>query len=155
MAQARPPTARHDAGMPTVLIVDDDPDIALLLRFALEEVGYSTLRAANGEEALDVIRSRHPDVVLLDVMMPRMDGWTALEELKALPWRPRVIVVSARSMLQDRARALELGADAFVAKPFAPEDIVDSIERAFGYPYRDATPTDRVSTPSTRPVDEG
>jgi CheY-like chemotaxis protein len=68
----------------------------------------------------------HPNVVLLDIMMPVMDGWAFLEELQTIPAteRPRVIVVSARSSLRDRAKAAELGADAFVAKPFSVDDLM-------------------------------
>jgi CheY-like chemotaxis protein len=85
--------------------------------------------------ALDEVREHHPKVVLLDIMMPVMDGWAFLEELQAIPAaeRPRVIVVSARASLRDRAKAAELGADAFVAKPFSVDDllvVLHDVERA-------------------------
>ena len=109
-----------------VLVVDDEPQIVWMLQFTLEAEGYRTLVAADGRTALDEVRQHHPSVVLLDIMMPVMDGWAFLEELQAIPAgeRPRVIVVSARSSLRDRAKAAELGADAFVAKPFSVDDLL-------------------------------
>ena len=109
-----------------VLVVDDEPQVVWMLQFSLEAEGYQTLSARDGRAALDEVREHHPSVVLLDIMMPVMDGWAFLEELQALPAdeRPRVIVVSARSSLRDRAKAAELGADAFVAKPFNVDDLL-------------------------------
>jgi CheY-like chemotaxis protein len=104
--------------MKTVLIVDDEPDILVLLRLALEAAGYSTVEASDGAEALEVIRARHPDVVLLDVMMPGMDGGATLEQIGADEERPRVIMVTAKTASRDLDRAMELGADDFVTKPF-------------------------------------
>ena len=109
-----------------ILVVDDEPQVVWMLQFSLEAEGYQTLSARDGRAALDEVREHHPSVVLLDIMMPVMDGWAFLEELQALPAeeRPRVIVVSARSSLRDRAKAAELGADAFVAKPFNVDDLL-------------------------------
>ena len=110
----------------SVLVVDDEPQVAWMLRFSLEAEGYRTLSAPNGKAALEQVREHHPHVVLLDIMMPVMDGWAFLEELREIPEheRPRVVVVSARSSLRDRAKAAELGADAFVAKPFNVDDLL-------------------------------
>jgi CheY-like chemotaxis protein len=118
-----------------ILVVDDEPQIVWMLQFSLEAEGYQTLSAADGMTALDEVRVHHPKVVLLDIMMPVMDGWAFLEELQAIPAteRPRVIVVSARASLRDRAKAAELGADAFVAKPFSVDDllvVLHDVERA-------------------------
>jgi DNA-binding response OmpR family regulator len=109
-----------------ILVVDDEPQVVWMLQFSLEAEGYQTLSARDGRAALDEVREHHPSIVLLDIMMPVMDGWAFLEELQALPAdeRPRVIVVSARSSLRDRAKAVELGADAFVAKPFNVDDLL-------------------------------
>jgi CheY-like chemotaxis protein len=111
---------------PTVLVVDDEPHVVWMLRFSLEAEGYQTLSARDGREALDEIRLHRPELMLLDIMMPVLDGWSVLEELRAWPIadRPRVIVVSARASLRDRAKATELGADAFVAKPFNVDDLL-------------------------------
>jgi CheY-like chemotaxis protein len=113
----------------SVLVVDDEPQVVWMLRFSLEAEGYRTLEARDGRAALEEIRRHRPDLVLLDVMMPVMDGWSVLEALQALPEpeRPRVVVVSARASLRDRAKAAELGADAFVAKPFNVEDLLDLV----------------------------
>jgi CheY-like chemotaxis protein len=119
----------------TVLVVDDEPQVVWMLRFSLEAEGYRTVSARDGRSALDELRAHHPQLMLLDIMMPVMDGWSVLEELQALPRheRPRVVVVSARASLRDRAKAAELGADAFVAKPFNVDDLlglVHDLEKA-------------------------
>ena len=115
--------------MTTVLIVDDEPDILILLRLALEAAGYATVEASDGDEALDVIRDRHPEVVLLDVMMPRMDGWATLQHIAESGEHPRVIMVTAKTASRDRDRAMELGADDFVTKPFEPAELVERMAR--------------------------
>jgi DNA-binding response OmpR family regulator len=115
--------------MQTVLIVDDEPDIVILLRLALEAAGYSTVEATDGEEALEVIKSQHPDVVLLDVMMPRMDGWATLEHLDETGEHPRVIMVTAKTASRDHDRAIAMGADDFVTKPFEPDELVARMRR--------------------------
>jgi two-component system, OmpR family, alkaline phosphatase synthesis response regulator PhoP len=110
----------------SVLVVDDEPQVVWMLRFSLEAEGYLTFSARDGRSALDELREHRVDLVLLDIMMPVMDGWSVLEELRTLPEdeRPRVVVVSARASLRDRAKAVELGADAFVAKPFNVDDLL-------------------------------
>jgi DNA-binding response OmpR family regulator len=109
-----------------VLVVDDEPQVVWMLQFSLEAEGYETYVARDGRKALDEIRAHHPKVMLLDIMMPVMDGWSVLEQVRALPAedQPRVIVVSARSSLRDRNKAVELGADAFVPKPFNVDDLL-------------------------------
>jgi CheY-like chemotaxis protein len=111
----------------SVLVVDDEPQVVWMLQFSLEAEGYQTYSARDGRTALDEIREHRPTLMLLDIMMPVMDGWSVLERLQELPdgLRPRVVVVSARSSLRDRAKAAELGADAFVAKPFSVDDLLD------------------------------
>jgi CheY-like chemotaxis protein len=110
-----------------VLVVDDEPQVVWMLQFSLEAEGYQTYAARDGVAALEEVREHHPALMLLDIMMPTMDGWSVLEHLQELPEeeRPRVVVVSARSSLRDRAKAAELGADAFVAKPFSVDDLID------------------------------
>jgi DNA-binding response OmpR family regulator len=110
----------------SVLVVDDEPQVVWMLQFSLQAEGFETFAARDGRTALAEIDEHHPRVVLLDIMMPVMDGWSVLEHVRSLPAedRPRVIVVSARSSLRDRAKAAELGADAFVPKPFNVDDLL-------------------------------
>lgn len=111
----------------SVLVVDDEPQVVWMLQFSLEAEGYQTYAARNGRAALEEVQEHHPALMLLDIMMPVLDGWSVLERLQELPEgeRPRVVVVSARSSLRDRAKAAELGADAFVAKPFSVDDLLE------------------------------
>ena len=117
-----------------VLIVDDEPDVLLLLRVNLEAAGYQTVLAADGETALSRIDDSQPDVVLLDIMMPVMDGWGVLRALSELESAPRVVVVSAKSSDRDIVRALTSGALDYVTKPFDPDDLVDVVARTVGDP---------------------
>jgi DNA-binding response OmpR family regulator len=111
----------------SVLVVDDEPQVVWMLRFSLEAAGYRVFSAREGREALEGVREHHPDLMLLDIMMPVMDGWTVLQNLQELPAheRPKVVVLSARTGLRDRAKATELGADAFVPKPFNVDDLLE------------------------------
>jgi CheY-like chemotaxis protein len=115
----------HENG--SVLVVDDEPQVAWVLRFTLEHEGYRTFTASNGVEALEELGRHRPKVVVLDLMMPEMDGWAVLREMTKLPTdeRPRVIIVSALTGPDDKAKATALGADAFVPKPFDVEQLID------------------------------
>jgi len=110
-----------------VLIVDDEPDVLLLLRIELEAEGYETLLAADGETALRRIAEERPDVVLLDVMMPVVDGWGVLKGLAAHGSTTRVIVLSAKANDSDVAHALDLGAHEYVTKPFEPAALLVTV----------------------------
>jgi DNA-binding response OmpR family regulator len=112
-----------------VLVVEDEADLVWVIRFNLEMEGYRTFVAANGEAALDFIRRDPPDIMLLDLMMPVMDGWAVLEEMRREGWdRPKVIVVSARTGPADRARAEELHVDAFMSKPFDTDELLEKVK---------------------------
>jgi two-component system, OmpR family, alkaline phosphatase synthesis response regulator PhoP len=115
----------------SVLVVDDEPQVVWMLQFSLEAEGFQTFAARDGRTALDELRHHRPQLMLLDIMMPVMDGWSVLQEIRDLPEgeRPRVIVVSARATLRDRAKAAELGAVAFVAKPFNVDDLLGVLNR--------------------------
>jgi DNA-binding response OmpR family regulator len=127
-------TARGRGGS-TVLVVEDEPDLVWLLRFNLETEGYRTFVARNGKAALELIRRERPDVMLLDLMMPVMDGWALLDELETMDGpRPRVIVVSARTGQNDRARAARYGVEGFVPKPFDMDDLLGLIRRVLPTP---------------------
>jgi two-component system alkaline phosphatase synthesis response regulator PhoP len=115
----------------TVLVVDDEPQVVWVLQFSLEAEGYQTFAARDGLQALREISAHHPKLMVLDIMMPNMDGWTVLEEMMKLPReeRPRVVMVSALSSPRDRSKAAELGADAFVPKPFNVDDLIGVLHR--------------------------
>jgi two-component system, OmpR family, alkaline phosphatase synthesis response regulator PhoP len=115
----------------SVLVVDDEPQVVWMLQFSLEAEGFQTFAARDGRTALDELRQHRPQLMLLDIMMPIMDGWSLLQEIRDLPHgeRPRVVVVSARASLRDRAKAAELGAVAFVAKPFNVDDLLGVLNR--------------------------
>jgi CheY-like chemotaxis protein len=110
----------------SVLVVDDEPQVAWVLRFSLEHEGYRTYTASNGLEALEELERHHPKVMVLDLMMPEMDGWAVLNAMNKLPVgdRPRVVIVSALTGPDDKTKATALGADAFVPKPFDVEELI-------------------------------
>jgi two-component system, OmpR family, alkaline phosphatase synthesis response regulator PhoP len=111
---------------PRVLVVDDEPQVVWVLRFGLESEGYDVATARNGVEALEQISIHRPELMVLDVMMPKMDGWTVLRELAKLPAaeRPRVVMVTALASVDDKAKATALGADAYVPKPFDVDELL-------------------------------
>jgi two-component system response regulator PrrA len=101
-----------------VLIVDDNPDIVALLRANLRMAGFETSEARNGEVALRRIQETRPDLILLDLMMPVLDGWGVLEALKHRPGSPTVVVVTAAESPANVDRAQRLGVSGYVTKPF-------------------------------------
>jgi DNA-binding response OmpR family regulator len=103
-----------------VLVVDDEPQVVWVLQLALDAEGYEVLTARNGVEAMAQISEGHPEMMVLDVMMPRMDGWSVMRELRKLPAadRPRVVMVTALASGKDRATAEALGVDVYMPKPF-------------------------------------
>lgn len=105
---------------PLVLVTDDDEDLRMLCQVQLEIGGFRVSHAAHGREALDVSRDEMPDLILLDLMMPVMDGWECLTELKndrSLSDIP-VFVITGKNQKEDQERAFAMGAEAFIAKPF-------------------------------------
>jgi DNA-binding response OmpR family regulator len=105
-----------------VLVVDDEPDVLLLCRVNLEFEGYEVIEASDGEEGMRLLREERPDVVLLDVMMPRKDGWQVLEEIKAdedFKDTP-VVMLTAKVQDQDQIRGWSHGAAEYITKPFSP-----------------------------------
>jgi DNA-binding response OmpR family regulator len=110
-----------------VLIVDDEQRILKFLELKLKASGYGVLTANNGFEALEQVEAQEPDMVVLDVLMPKKDGFETLRELRAFSSVP-VIILSAREADADKIRGLELGADDYLAKPFSPDELVARIE---------------------------
>ena len=104
----------------TILIVEDEQDIRELLAYNLEKEGYATVQAADGKEGLELARSRKPDLILLDLMLPKMDGLAVCRELERDSGTVRIpiIMLTARGEDVDRILGFELGADDYVVKPF-------------------------------------
>jgi DNA-binding response OmpR family regulator len=119
---------------PLVLVADDDPDILALVRFRLERDGYEVLSAPDGETALDLALARTPDLAVLDVMMPRLDGYELTRRLRehgpttGIP----IILLTARVQEPDLERGFEAGADDYVTKPFSPQALGERIQAALG-----------------------
>jgi DNA-binding response OmpR family regulator len=112
-----------------VLIVDDERAILKVLDMKLRVSGYDVVTASNGKEALDLVKSTCPDIMLLDIIMPGMDGFEVLQEVRAVSELP-VIVISARP--ENVRRALSLGANDFLTKPLDVDEIVRKIEGLLG-----------------------
>ena len=110
--------------MPTVLIVDDDPRLLKMLQRTLTCEGLQVITAANGVQALEQVDAHHPQVIILDWMMPRMDGLTVLQQLRQEGDRTHVLMLTARDALDNRVEGLEAGADDYLVKPFAPAELV-------------------------------
>ncbi|HZR07030.1 MAG TPA: response regulator [Myxococcales bacterium] len=116
-----------------VLVVDDDPDILQTLALCLSTEGYGVMMAANGQEALDVLRREKPAVILLDLMMPVMDGWQFIHEIDQRGWRKApILILSADRAVQGHANRLH--ADAFLAKPFDLEELLGKVSQLTGGP---------------------
>jgi two-component system response regulator MprA len=110
--------------MPTVLVVDDDERLLKMLQRTLSYEGLHVLTATNGRRALEYIRSTHPDVVILDWLMPEMSGIQVLEQLRREQDGTMVLMLTARDAIQNRVEGLESGADDYLVKPFAPAELV-------------------------------
>jgi DNA-binding response OmpR family regulator len=115
--------------MARILVVDDEPDILLLHRLNLEGAGHHVLLAADGMRALERIDSDNPEIVVLDVMMPVLDGWGVLEALQARNDPPPVLVVSAKSSTTDIDHAMSMGAKGYLAKPFNAPVLLNEVTR--------------------------
>ncbi|MDI6871078.1 MAG: response regulator transcription factor [Bacillota bacterium] len=110
-----------------VLIVDDEPAIRELVQFNLERAGLAVVSAADGEEALALFRTEQPDLVLLDLMLPRLDGFTVCRRIREESPVP-IIMLTARTAEQDRVEGLEMGADDYLIKPFSPRELVARVK---------------------------
>jgi urea transport system substrate-binding protein len=117
-----------------ILIVDDDPDLREFLQLMLTSMGFEVTSAANGQEALDILEGRHPDLILLDMKMPVMDGWEFSRALEAHDARPPIVVLTAAP--DPAARAAEAHADGWLSKPFEYEDLEATVRRFAARPAR-------------------
>jgi DNA-binding response OmpR family regulator len=122
--------APPDENKPLVLVAEDDEDILELISLILERSGYEVIRAADGEEALGLARSERPVLVMLDVMMPRLDGYEVTRRLRqdeATAGIP-ILLVTARVQDGDVQRGFEAGADDYLRKPFSPEELESRLQ---------------------------
>ncbi len=113
-----------------LLLIDDDPNLILLVKDYLEFRGYKVITAENGREALEVLEQETPDMIICDVMMPEMDGYSLVKAIREDPktsWIP-VLFLSAKGQSQDRVKGLNIGADVYMVKPFEPEELVAQVE---------------------------
>src|SRR5436190_427090 len=108
-----------------VLAVDDEPDVLRLIQIKLQKAGFEVLSARDGEEGLATALAERPDVVLMDVMMPRMDGFTAAAKIKEqMQPAPLILMLTAKGQEADVIRGLSGGADDYIVKPFAPRELI-------------------------------
>jgi CheY-like chemotaxis protein len=112
-----------------ILVIEDDNDNLGMMSFMLKRLGYGVLEAHDGMEGLKLARQELPDLILLDLAMPEMDGWTVARLLKNDPAtrKIKIIIVSVRSLLEDRRRAREAGADGYITKPMSMTGFADEI----------------------------
>ena len=110
-----------------VLIVDDDPNINQLIKLYLEKEGYETETAERGDDALNLFKKNPPQIVLLDLMLPGMDGWQVCREIRKISTIP-IIMLTAKDETFDKVLGLELGADDYMTKPFDPKELIARIK---------------------------
>jgi two-component system KDP operon response regulator KdpE len=128
--------------MERILVVDDDPMVTRLVRINLELEDFEVIEAWDGKTAMKITKENPPDLLILDIMMPQMDGWEILKRLredpglKGLP----IVVLTAKVQDEDIARGWRMGADGYIVKPFNPVNLADALRRVL-----DATPEERAT----------
>jgi DNA-binding response OmpR family regulator len=123
-----------ERGQPIVLAADDDEDILELIAFRLEHSGYTVLQAHDGQEALDLARTSRPDLAVLDVMMPKIDGFEVTRRLREDDSTTRIpiILLTARTQEADVQRGFDAGADDYIRKPFSPQELRARVQAILG-----------------------
>jgi DNA-binding response OmpR family regulator len=113
-----------------ILIVDDEPNIVISLEFLMMREGHEVRVARDGEAGLAAVRTHRPDLVVLDVMMPKLDGFAVLEAVRADPKlaATRILMLTAKGREAEQAKGLALGADAYMPKPFSTRELVDKVK---------------------------
>jgi DNA-binding response OmpR family regulator len=129
MTDAAPSPAR-------VLIVDDEPNILLSLQFLMKKAGYDVRTAKDGEQALAEVAREKPDIILLDVMMPKLDGFSVCQRIKSDPdlSSVRIVMLTARGRDVEREKGISLGADDYITKPFSTKDAIDRVAALLARP---------------------
>lgn len=114
-----------------ILVVDDEPNIVLSLEFLMKQAGFEVRTAADGEAALNVIAADRPDLVLLDVMMPRKNGYEVCQTIRAHPdWKDiYIVMLTAKGREVEREKGLALGANAYITKPFSTQEVVAQVRK--------------------------
>ncbi|MCX9012900.1 MAG: response regulator [Candidatus Methanoperedens sp.] len=123
----------RDAAAKKVLVVDDEPDTLELVKLVLESGGFKTLLATSGEEALNQVELSKPDLVLLDIMMPDMDGWEVFRKIKERYSKMPIAILTAKAQNIDRLLGLHvLKADDYITKPFGKNELIDRVRKLTG-----------------------
>ncbi|MEL1248443.1 response regulator transcription factor [Flavobacterium helocola] len=120
--------------MKKILIVDDEPNIVMTLEYTFKKSNYEVFIARDGQEALDILKTNFPDVIILDIMMPMVDGFATLEQIRkdANLQHTKVMFLSAKNKESDIEKGLALGADAYMTKPFSIKKVVEKVEELLG-----------------------
>jgi len=118
----------------TILIADDEPNIVISLEFLLEQGGYRVLVAQDGQQAMEAIEREVPDLVLLDIMLPRLSGYDVCQRIRQNPaWAHiKIVMLTARGREVEVAKGLAVGADAYITKPFSTRELLDKIRDQLG-----------------------
>lgn len=117
-----------------ILLVEDEPDFRMAVRIRLEANGYDVIEAEDGAAGLDLARNQSPDLILLDIMLPKMEGYKVArllkfdEKFRRIP----IIMLTARSQQTDKETGMAVGADAYITKPFKPEELLETLTRLLG-----------------------
>ena len=121
-------------GLGRVLVVDDDEVIRQLIAVNLTLEGFDVATAIDGQDCLDKVQAINPDVITLDVMMPRLDGWETAIQLRKSPdtARIKVVLITARAQEEDKSRGSQVGADAYLTKPFDPNEMIRVVRELAG-----------------------
>ncbi len=118
----------------SVLVVDDEPNIVLSLEFLMKQAGFDVRVAHDGDEALAAVKERIPDLILLDLMIPKRDGYDVCQRIRSNPdWKDiRVIMLTAKGREIDREKGMALGADEYVTKPFSTRELTERVKELLG-----------------------
>ncbi|MEH6402096.1 MAG: response regulator [Sneathiella sp.] len=127
----------------TVLVVEDEPNIVLSLQFILRQVGFTVRVASDGDQAIRAVEEYVPDLILLDIMLPKRDGFAVCEEIRSKPScsNVKIIMLSAKSREAEREKAISLGADEFVTKPFSTRVLGDLVKKLMNIDTPQSSPS--------------